>query len=236
MLQPKKSLIAVVGLAPRTDAAVTAPAPCETCAYTPCQYRRRPYRHALAAANGSRAPMAPAANTAATPWPLTRNATYSVNARALRKWARERVRIGRRDDGCLTASFRFDGTTCSNQGRPLAFDYTVTLSPPESRCTILEADCRPASDDTGHMYMCAFIEDADGLMGAIAAEKPLLGQPLDDVLQWVRTAAPSGCHCTAVSRAHKWGLALEAIHYALVVSGDGSAVTPTRSASVPPSS
>jgi hypothetical protein len=133
------------------------------------------------------------------------------------------VRIDRHDDGSLTASFRFDGTTCSNQGRPLAFDYTVTLSPPESRCTILEADCRPASDDTGHMHMCAFIEDAEGLMRAIATEKPLLGQPLDDVLQWVRAAAPSGCYCTAVSRAHKWGLALEAIHYALAVSATGAA-------------
>jgi hypothetical protein len=35
------------------------------------------------------------------------------------------------------------------------------------------------------------------------------------VLTWTRVAAPAGCHCTADSRAHKWGLALEAIHYAL---------------------
>jgi hypothetical protein len=241
MLRPKKSLIAVVGLAPRTATAVAAPAPCEACAYTPCQYRRRPYRHAVAPVNGSRAPMTPAASAAATAWPLTRNANYSVNARALRKWAQERVRINRQEDGSLTASFRFDGTTCSNLGRPLAFDYSVTLSSPESRCTILEADCRPASNDTGHMHMCAFIEDAEGLMTAIATEKPLLGQPLDEVLQWVRAAAPSGCHCTAVSRAHKWGLALEAIHYALAVSAEGStapstAATIPRSANVPFSS
>ena len=55
-------------------------------------------------------------------------------------------------------------------------------------------------------------------MSDIAGEKPLLGRPLDEVLSWSRTPAPSGCHCTADSRAHKWGLALEAIHYALVLA------------------
>jgi hypothetical protein len=63
--------------------------------------------------------------------------------------------------------------------------------------------------------MCAYLSDAAGLMQAIATEKPLLGQPIDSVLQWSRTAAPTGCHCHAASRTHKWGLALEAIHFAL---------------------
>jgi hypothetical protein len=117
----------------------------------------------------------------------------------------------------------------------------VTLSPPETRCTILEADCRPASDDTGHMHMCAFIEDAAGLMAAIETEKPLLGLPLNEVLTWSRPAAPAGCHCTALSRTHKWGLALEAIHYALAQSGydsglPASAVAPAKSDHTPSSS
>jgi hypothetical protein len=63
--------------------------------------------------------------------------------------------------------------------------------------------------------MCAYLTDPDGLMQAITAEKPLLGRPLDEVLQWKRNAAPSGCYCAAESRTHKWGLALEAIHFAL---------------------
>jgi HAE1 family hydrophobic/amphiphilic exporter-1 len=53
------------------------------------------------------------------------------------------------------------------------------------------------------------------LMEEIAVAPPLVGRPLDDVLTWSRDSAPSGCHCTASSRTHKWGLALEAIHYAL---------------------
>ena len=67
--------------------------------------------------------------------------------------------------------------------------------------------------------MCAYLtDDAAALMNAIAHEKPLLGCPLDDVLTWPRAAAPSGCYCAPESRAHKWGLALEAIHFALAQS------------------
>jgi hypothetical protein len=140
---------------------------------------------------------------------------YSVNARALAKWARERVRLEPRADGTTRASFRYDGTTCTNLGRPLAFDYTVTLGPAAEGFPIHESDCGPAAGDEGHRTMCAFLADSDALMHAIATEKPLLGRPLADVLGWTRTSAPAGCHCDAASRAHKWGLALEAIHFAL---------------------
>lgn len=207
MLRPKKSLLAVFGLTPRTPHALAAARliPCENCSFSPCRYRRVPYRHAAnsRAAVVSAAPPVPAAPT------------YSVNQRALRKWAQERVRLAPRADGSLAATFRFDGTTCSNMGRPLAFDYVVTLSRPEDNYTILEADCRPSPDDEGHKFMCAYLSDADSLLHALATEKPLLGRPLNDVLTWSRTSASSGCHCDAQSRTHKWGLALEAIHFAL---------------------
>ena len=140
---------------------------------------------------------------------------YSVNPRALRKWAAERVRVDPREDGTVTATFRFDGTTCSNLGQPLAFDYRVALSGPDQGYRILESSCTPAPGDEGYQSTCAYLQDADRLMQDIAAEKPLLGRPLDEVLAWSRPAAPAGCPCTADSRAHKWGLALEAIHYAL---------------------
>ncbi len=206
MLKPRKSLLAVVGLAPQVNGAPQAkPAvACVSCSFSPCQYRRAPYRHVATVIDG--APKEPA---------LSRDATYSVSARALQKWAQERVTIERRGDGTAEARFRFDGTTCSNMGHPLAFDYIVGLDAPERRYTILRADCRPAADDDGYRSMCAYLSDGEGLMREIATEKPLLGRPLDDVLTWTRSDAASGCYCTAESRAHKWGLALEAIHFAL---------------------
>jgi hypothetical protein len=52
-------------------------------------------------------------------------------------------------------------------------------------------------------------------MRAITSEQPLLGHPLDAVLQWARGRGVAGCYCAAPSREHKWGLALETLHYAL---------------------
>ncbi|HEU5078665.1 MAG TPA: hypothetical protein VFT72_05605 [Opitutaceae bacterium] len=208
MLRPKKSLLAIVGLAPRrADAPSAHRVPCETCSYSPCQYRRTPYRHAdRAVAQAQSSPSRPM---------LIRNAKYTVNPKALQKWAQERVRLSLRPDGSCDATFRFDGTTCSNQGRPLAFEYHITVSPAATHHVILDATCKPATGDVGFESMCAYLTDPDGLMKQIAEEKPLLGRPLDEVLQWKRDAAPSGCYCAPESRTHKWGLALEAIHFAL---------------------
>jgi hypothetical protein len=58
MLRPKKSQLAVVGLAPRPGrAGTTAPrVPCVKCSFQPCQYRRAPYRHAPVRPALSRSP------------------------------------------------------------------------------------------------------------------------------------------------------------------------------------
>jgi hypothetical protein len=63
--------------------------------------------------------------------------------------------------------------------------------------------------------MCQYIRDREGLTASIERERPLLGQPLDDVVRWSRPASPAGCYCEADSRQHKWGLVLETLHYAL---------------------
>lgn len=192
MLNPKKSLLALVGLAPRTahNEAALSQTPCIRCAFSPCQYRRAAYRYASPG-------------------------RYSINERALRKWAEERVQIEVLPDGSVLATFRFDGTTCSNEGQPLAFDYRVQLDRAGDGFVIAQSDCRPAEGDEGHRRMCEYLRDKDGLMRAFGEEKPLLGRPLDEVLQWSLTTAPSGCHCLPENRAHKWRLALEAIHFRL---------------------
>jgi hypothetical protein len=209
MLRPRKSLLAVFGLTHHRDRLrrLTDLIPCENCSFGPCQYRRAPYR---------RPPRPTGEQFAARPAVLDENAEYTVNRKALERWTKERLRLSPRPDGSVEAVFRYDGTTCTNMGRPLGFLYFVTLGPRDEGYPVLEQRCAPAPGDTGHTHMCKYLEDPEGLMAGIAAEQPLHGERLNAVIAWKRAAAPAGCYCEAASREHKWGLVLETIHYALV--------------------
>jgi len=208
MLRPKKSLLAVFGVTRHVDRvrALADLSPCERCSYVPCQFRRAPYRRSQRPA--SEGPISP----------LGHDATYSVNVKALQRWSRERLTIDTGEDGSVAAMFRYDGTTCTNMGRPLQFHYHVRLGPREDGYPILEQSCGPAPGDDGHAFMCRYLTDGDQLMASIAVERPLHGLPLDEVVRWIRPASPAGCFCEPESRQHKWGLVLETIHYALARS------------------
>ena len=204
-LRPKKSQLAVFGITrdARYLGRLSGMLPCENCSFGPCRFRRAPYRRVRAGLPDVPVPTAPE-----TP-------KYTVSAKALKRWAAERLRLEMAADGAVQARFRYDGTTCSNLGRPLAFDYIVKLGPRESGYPILEERCAPAPGDTGYTHMCQFIADAGPLMDAIRREAPLASQPLENVLTWPRPSSPAGCYCDPASREHKWGLVLETIHYAL---------------------
>jgi hypothetical protein len=183
-LRPRKSLIAVFGLTRHTAGIrpLREVVPCQTCSFSPCEYRRAPFQ---------------------------------VNVKALKRWAKERLTLETREDGSVDAAFLYEGTTCTNMGRPLAFDYRVHLGRPEDGYPILDQHCAPASGDTGHTLMCRYIDARDSLMTAIEREKPLAGRPLQEVLSWKRAPCSAGCYCDPEAREHKWGLVLETIQYAL---------------------
>ena len=209
MLRPKKTQLAAFGLTRHADRLqrLTSLVPCERCSFGPCQYRRAPYR---------RAPRIAAEQAQLTLPAIDRNARYGTNRKALERWAGERLTLRTESDGSVDAVFRYDGTTCTNMGRPLAFLYRVKLGPRDEGYPIRQQQCLPVEGDEGYTCMCRFIEDADGLMRAIGSEKPLRGERLDAVLQWKRVPTAAGCYCEAASRDHKWGIVLETIHYALV--------------------
>ena len=121
----------------------------------------------------------------------------------------------RRADGSVDAVFRYEGTTCTNMGRPLQFQYRVTLGPRDEGYPIREQHCAPAAGDDGHTYMCRYMSNREHLLVAIDRERPLHGKPLNDVLGWSRPASGAGCYCEPDSRDHKWGLVLETIHFTL---------------------
>jgi hypothetical protein len=203
-LRPKKSQLAVFGITRHLDrvARLSDLVPCQQCALPNCQYRRTSYLRAR------RRPEQESPEPAAT-------GGYSINTKALRRWAAERLVLETRQDGTLHARFRYDGTTCTNMGRALAFHYDVDLGTRQEGYPISGQSCAPVLGDTGHVFMCQYINDPAALMASIAREKPLAGRPLDDVLGWRRSEAAAGCYCDAASREHKWGLVLETIHYAL---------------------
>jgi len=209
MLRPKKTQLAVFGLTRHVERLqrLTSLIPCQSCSFRPCQYRRAAYK---------RAP-----RTTAEPLParvaiLDEDAQYTINRKALQRWSEERLAMRPGPEGSTDITFRYDGTTCTNMGRPLAFVYNVKLGPRDEGYPILEQRCGPAADDSGHTAMCKYIEDPDRLMAAIASEKPLIGQRLNAILTWRREPNGAGCYCDPLSRIHKWGLVLETIHYALV--------------------
>ena len=222
MLKPKKSLLAVFGVTRHIDRvrSLAGLIPCENCSFPGCPYRKAPYRNSLPQIEdvrrlqSSRAKEEP--ERASSSSALTRGAKYSTSAKALRKWSQERLRLRIGTDGAVEALFRYEGTTCTNLGRPLEYDYRVGLSSAEQGYRIIEASCAPALGDTGHLLMCEYISNAAGLVRAMESERPLLGKPLDEVLRWTRSYSPAGCYCDAASRAHKWGLVFEVIHFALV--------------------
>jgi hypothetical protein len=146
---------------------------------------------------------------------LDQDAEYSVNRKALKRWAEERLSMSLNQDGSLDVVFRYEGTTCTNMGRPVTFDYNVKLGRRVDGYPILEQHCLPAEGDTGHAAMCQYVENPEGLMAAIDGEKPLSGERLNAVLAWRRNPSAAGCYCESSSRDHKWGLVLETIHYAL---------------------
>src|SRR5690606_16415592 len=113
------------------------------------------------------------------------------------------------------AVFRYDGTTCSNMGRRLSFLYRVTLGPREAGFPLRSLSCHPAPGDDGFRSMCGYVREGETLLDTIAHETPLVGRPLDAVLVWDRPTLGAGCHCEPAARLHKWGLALETIHFAL---------------------
>jgi hypothetical protein len=221
MPRPKKSLLALVGITHHVDNApiLRKMVPCESCSLPRCQYRRAPYVNALPQIEDVSRIQARAdsgtVETASRSSPLTYRANYSVNLNALRKWSRERLQLQELADGSVEARFRYEGTTCSNLGRPLEYEYHIKLGAPTEGYIIDEALCVPAPGDAGHASQCEYLTNAESFARSVAGEKPLLGRPLDDVLTWKRPHAPSGCYCDTAKRLHKWGLVFEVIHYAL---------------------
>ncbi len=229
MLNPKKSQLSIFGITKYTDKirSLRDLVPCTNCSLPGCSYRRRAYKKAVDPIEDvNKFYKKNDANVTGVNFEshkenlhgkvFDQNAKYSVGVKALKKWAEQKLQINISDDYSVEAKFLFEGTTCSNLGHSLEFEYHIKLSPASEGYKIIDLKCKPAKDDDGYSYMCDYITEGDSLIKTIEEEKPLLGKPLNDIMTWNRPFNPEGCLCKYESREHKWGLVLEVLHYALV--------------------
>ncbi|HVT80937.1 MAG TPA: hypothetical protein VHM90_09790, partial [Phycisphaerae bacterium] len=190
--------------------------PCQNCSYPRCEFRRAPFKRAQAP-ESEVAAAAPNDQPAATALPLlSQSPRYLINRRALERWSRDRLTLTPQSDGTTAALFRFEGTTCSNMGHPLLFHYQVTLGSREEGYPVRDMACTPAPGDDGYQFMCGYLAAPDQLMQEITQEKSLVGKSLEETLHHDRPGTAPSCYCEHDSRAHKWGLVFETIHFALV--------------------
>jgi len=144
------------------------------------------------------------------------SSSYAFPEKALTKWRDKRLQVTALPNNELLARFRLDGSTCTNMGVPLAFDYEVRLKREEAGGhRILSSSCEPAENHTGYQNMCAYLDKPDRYMTQLRAHQPLVGQLLSDALTWQSPTSPAGCLCTRASQDHKWRIVLQTLHFAL---------------------
>lgn len=215
MLTPKKSMLAVFGITAKVSEAlkINRLVPCQNCSLPACNYRRKPYfLDTMKDLETGTMSANPSENKIGI---LNLEAKYSISPRALRKWVESRLELLPVEGGGYDAVFTYDGTTCSNMGHPLRYLYRISVGRRETGYLVLDASCGPDGTQEGHLRQCEYLKYGDTFLKEIEEERPLVGEPLDAVLNWRHPSSPAGCFCEASSRNHKWTIAYEVLHYAL---------------------
>ena len=218
MLKPKKSLIGLFGITQKENIAPEANTliPCEQCSLGNCAFRRKEYIMPIYTIEGVRVSPEVFDVVPEVVLPLTLDAKYAYGNKPLKKWLRNHLTIEHKSDGSIDALFQFEGSTCSNAGVEIKFDYKIHLSPAQDGFLIHEMHCSPTKGDDGHTFQCLYVTKGEDFTKEIEEYKPLLGQPLDDVLSWAPDIVPTGCLCGVESRNHKWKIVLQTLHYGLI--------------------
>jgi hypothetical protein len=222
MLRPRKSQIAIIGVTNKGDIPpeIEQLIPCEDCAFSPCAFRRAPYKWRIyvegAGRNGNVSSATVTASPAETsPSPLSREVQYAFSEKVLDRWARERLELEEKPQGEIQARFRYEGSTCNNLGFPIQMEYRIRLSAASEGYRILETICSPAEDDEGFEKTCSYLNNLDAFSSALKNEHPLLGRSLAESPEWAPASFPSGCWCTRMDRDHKWKVVFQTLHYKL---------------------
>ncbi len=229
MLRPRKSQLAMFGLTRHGDLLARQPdlCPCVDCSLSPCAYRRMPQRISEPKPRKKKSSTAgtPAPQQTGTvaPGPSPGADAYGYPQKALERWSRDCLTLESLRDGGLRARFQYSGSTCGGAGADIIFEFEVKLGSPSDAHRILEASCAAPIGDERYKRACAYVVDPAALAKRMRDFQPLVGQPLDDVLTWDPDLKMSGCMCSSLDQAHKWRVALQAIHFGIKQRGTAAA-------------
>lgn len=165
--------------------------PCTHCALTSCAYRRK------------------------SDLPAEPLHTYSYSPRVLKRWIKNYLSLEEQIDGSLKGKFTYKGSTCSNGGVKLDFEYHTDLVLKDGRYHIQETSCFPVKDNFGYKSTCPYPKQGDEILKVIGDDRPFVGEALDETLKWDPEVNPSGCMCTKTRRDHKWKMVFQTLHFAI---------------------
>ena len=149
-------------------------------------------------------------------WAEKKGTAWSFPERALQRWMQQRLKMCIADDGSVLVTFRFDGSTCTNMGMRLVFDYELKLKHGEDgEYRIVACSCRPAENDSGHRASCAWLKGPAWFMDQLDVDRPGVGQSLCQALARSGSLSGAACLCTRTDRTHKWQIVLQTLQYAL---------------------
>lgn len=146
--------------------------------------------------------------------PTPENPAYAIAEKALRRWAKERLRQEPGPGGGAVYAFTLSGTTCNNMGLPLE---TLMIVEVDAAGRITAASSRPGPGDTGcdAMCVCAAKRDAGRFLAESGGGGEAMGLSLSEAAFRDWAVEPSGCFCTEGNRRHKWRNVFQALHYAV---------------------
>lgn len=206
MLYPKKSQFSFVALTKQntTSSKSALQSPCQTCSFSPCQYRREPYEASGKDYSISRKK------------PISLDSiSYDFNEAVLNKWCDKRLKIYRKESGVVHARFEASGSTCENMGWPLSFLFTLILKPADDGYVVDNASVSHNDEKEGYSNMCQYAGEDNEFMESLTALQDFQGKSLGQLIKEYRNNPPAGCLCNEEGRKYFWNIALQTTHYYL---------------------
>jgi hypothetical protein len=141
---------------------------------------------------------------------------YRIPKATLRKWADQCLTCLRDEEGQRRYRFAFEGSTCTDGGKPYTANMQIALDVSEGRVIVRDALIFFSEEDMpAAAQMCEYQQRGEEFFRQLQQPPAFCGRPLEEILAAPASLNPAGCFCTEPMVNHKWRLALSTVHYAL---------------------